>query len=382
MARAYVVAPVLETLVKVTGTLDQRVKNIQFIGLSFEHSGWNLPTHQGYNNTQASFYPIMRIDDGKIPAAFSVEAAEKIVFKQNYFQHLGGAGLDLISATTNVDIIGNVFKDISANGINVESLLSALRQIPLDERVIVKQTRVANNFITKVGQDYYGSVGIFGGFTQALVVENNELMDLPYSAINIGWGWTHLTTQLQDNVIRYNKIHHIMQQMVDGGGIYTMSKQPNSKIYENFIYDFGRSPWSAPPLDPTKNWFPVAGIYLDQDSEGFAVERNVIINVPSPLFVNQFVLGANTYSDNYGDSAAVKANAGLTGQYKYLSDPIKEYDPVKPELLQAITDEEGTKIDLTFSEAINPSSIRPEKFVMGGTATSVASVCPQYRNTK
>ena len=271
---------------KVAGTLDQTVKNIQFIGLSFQHTGWNLPTQQGYTSTQASFYPILTNYDGKVPAAFSVEAAEKIVFKGNTFQHLGGTGLDLISATTNIDIIGNVFRDISANGMNVESGLSILKQMPTDLRTIVKQTRVANNFITKVGQDYYGSVGIFGGFTEALTVEHNELMDLPYSAISVGWGWTINTTQLKDNIIRYNNIHHIMQQMVDGGGIYTLSKQPNSQIYENFIHDFDRSPWSAPPTDPTKNWFPVVGIYLDQATEGYAVERNVIVNVPTPIFAN------------------------------------------------------------------------------------------------
>ncbi|MBW7453100.1 discoidin domain-containing protein, partial [Paenibacillus sepulcri] len=374
MARAYVVVPVLESLVKVTGTLDQTVKNMKFIGLSFQHTGWNLPTQQGYTSTQASFYPIMTNYDGKVPAAFSVEAAENIVFERNTFQNLGGTGLDLISATNNVDVIGNVFKDISANGVNVESGLSILKQVPADPRTIVKQTLVANNFITRVGQDYYGAVGIFGGFTEALTVEHNELTDLPYSAISVGWGWTINTTQLKDNIIRYNDIHHVMKQMVDGAGIYTLSKQPNSQIYENFIHDFDRSPWAAPPTDPTKNWFPVVGIYLDQATEGYAVERNVIVNVPTPIFANRFKLGADTYTDNYGDFASIKANAGLTAQYKDISIPVKEYDPIKPELLQAITDEEGTKIELTFSEAISPSSLDPERFILNGTAATVASV--------
>ena len=48
MAKAEVIAPALEKLVELRGTLDQPVHNIRFQGITFAHGGWLLPSKIGF----------------------------------------------------------------------------------------------------------------------------------------------------------------------------------------------------------------------------------------------------------------------------------------------------------------------------------------------
>ncbi|MES1226433.1 MAG: hypothetical protein ABUT20_63745, partial [Bacteroidota bacterium] len=56
MQTANIVAPSLETLVKIEGTIDQPVRHIYFKGISFQHTGWLRPSQQGHVPHQAGMY--------------------------------------------------------------------------------------------------------------------------------------------------------------------------------------------------------------------------------------------------------------------------------------------------------------------------------------
>ena len=95
---------------------------------------------------------------------------------------------------------------------------------------------------------------------------------MPYTAVSVGWGWTVETTPLKDNLIRRNRVHNVMRLLSDGGGIYTLSKQPGTIIAENYIFDIVRSEWAGE--------FPISAIYLDEGSSLITLTNNVIENVP------------------------------------------------------------------------------------------------------
>lgn len=380
MDSAQVVAPRLETLIRLSGTIDEPVKHIRFEGISFEHAGWNEPTHSGYVPTQANFSSEQSYK--LVPAAISVQYARNLQFERNQFRHLGGNGVDLYQGTADVELIGNVFADISGNGINMDSTLVKYQS---DPRSIVKRTRVANNFITQIGQDYYGAVGIFAGYTEDLTIEHNEIFDLPYSAISVGWGWTRAQTALKNNVVRYNDIYDVLNLLVDGAAIYTLSNQPNSSIHDNFVHDMARSPWSSADTS-----FQTVGIYLDQGTEGYKVENNVLLKVPTKIFSGNTIFGTNTFYGNYGDSIAVKQGAGLEPPYKDIRFTNLDYDPLAtvlvdqalPTLTGAVSDEGGSYIDLLFNEAIDPYSIDASKFILHGTEAKVATASLDTRYPK
>src|SRR5262245_10616679 len=65
MTSAEITAPSVETLISIHGTLDNRVRNLRFYGLSFAHSGWIAPSSQGLfsdvNSYQSSGAPVSAI---------------------------------------------------------------------------------------------------------------------------------------------------------------------------------------------------------------------------------------------------------------------------------------------------------------------------------
>jgi len=51
----------------------------------------------------------------------------------------------------------------------------------------------------------------------------------------VGWKWSTDATSAKGNTISYNKIQNVMQELLDGGGIYTVGNQPSSTITNNWI---------------------------------------------------------------------------------------------------------------------------------------------------
>ncbi|MBI2981826.1 MAG: right-handed parallel beta-helix repeat-containing protein, partial [Deltaproteobacteria bacterium] len=260
-----------------------------------------------------------------MPGAIYIENASDIIFERNIFAGLGASGIIMEAGASDNIVLGNVFDDIAAGGIIVDR---SRVPNPSDSRAVSRGNKILNNYITRVSQEY-SSAGIGALYVDNLLVEHNELYDMPYSGVAVGWGWSTNPTQSRDNIIRYNKIHNVMNLLDDGAGIYTLSMQPGTHIFENYLHDFARSQWASS--------FPVAGIYLDQGSDSMTVENNIIENVPNALEVFLHRASNNTIIDQSGitddpspstpslntiinngniNPTAIKANAGLESAYQ------------------------------------------------------------------
>lgn len=212
------IAPTLPQLLRLQGTPDAPVKNIHFRGIVFEHSTWLAPSEEGFATNQADSIFKGTKQMYQIPGAVHVQNVESIRFENNIFRHLGATAVTLWSGVRNSVVVGNTFQNISASGISVGM---DLEKHPTDPSQVCRDNVIKNNFITKVGRDYHSSVGIFAGYTEGLAIENNELADMPYTGISVGWGWTLKETALKNNLIKRNRVHHVMSLFSDGGGIYT-----------------------------------------------------------------------------------------------------------------------------------------------------------------
>jgi hypothetical protein len=278
-----VVAPRVETLVRVRGTREEPVRGLVFRGITFEHTTWLRPSEQGHLTLQAFQYtiPPTAADEQHVarpPAAVLVEATEGIVFERNVFRRLGATALDLHMGTAGCRVVGNAFHDIAGNGVSVGVFSPPDAEVhvpyqPADPREVCRDDVVSHNYIFRVGRDYPGSCGIAAGHPRGLVVEHNEIAYLPYTGISVGWGWRHLPNAMADNVIRANHVHHVMQMLCDGGGIYTLSLQPGTVIERNYIHDLAKSPWAGES--------GLKAIYLDEGSGGtrekpMVVRHNVV----------------------------------------------------------------------------------------------------------
>ncbi|WP_235972666.1 right-handed parallel beta-helix repeat-containing protein [Pedobacter ghigonis] len=331
MQQADVVVPALETLVKVKGTIDQPVSYISFHGISFQHASWLWPSEQGHVPHQAGMYMLdaYKLDQpgtadkptlenqawvGRPASAIEISYANHIDFEGCRFEHHASTGIDYQKGTTNNQIKGNLFKDIGGSGILMGTFSDEATEVhlpyqPSDEREISANNLIENNLITDVTNEDWGAVGIGAGYVRGLKIIHNEISDVSYSGISMGWGWTKTKNAMKDNTISGNKIHHYGKHMYDVAGIYTLSAQPNSLITKNVIDSIYTARYAHLP----DHWFY---LYTDEGSSYLTIKDNW---TPSEKYL-QNANGPDNLWENNGPevSQKIKQNAGLTPPYQYL----------------------------------------------------------------
>jgi hypothetical protein len=325
MRKAEVVVPALETLVALRGTLDQPVQNIRFEGITFAYGNWLLPSKIGLVDVQANFVlnpkTLLKRDTGltavhnelqKSPSNVVCHAARSIRFHRCTFTKLGGGGIDLEHGSQDNVISGCHFFDISGTAIQIGDVLKDDHH-PDDPRKIVKNNSVTNNYIHDCGVEYWGSVGVFAGYTEGTVIAHNEIADLPYSGVSVGWGWGEedagggapnyqqpfrydSPTPAKNNRIEFNHIHRAMGKTDDGAGIYTLGNQPGTVIRGNYVHDC-KNPSSR------RGWSQ--GIYLDEGSGFIEVANNLVRNL-HPIHFNNKVQDRIATCNVHDNSFTVK----------------------------------------------------------------------------
>ena len=322
LSKIETVVPILDKLIVGTGTLDKPVHNLIFQDLNLKYGTWYDPNSaDGYSSLQAGYHwvgdqtdPSGRRKSTKSPGNIAFSFAQNIVFKHNVFSHLSSAALDFETGSQNNTVENNHFEDISGSAIQVGNHNWGFDNYPdyealygagdsYDKRNLVSNNLIVDNYITKTGQEYHDTPGIYVGYTDHTRIVHNELTDMPYTGISMGWGWDGYTsTPARDNSIRNNIIHNFMNVLKDGGGIYTLSLQPNSIIDGNYIYDQYNEPGYG------------GNIYPDQGSNGFTISNNVVINYAHRwVYVWNNDIFGNTVQNNFSNSDAFVNNSFATG---------------------------------------------------------------------
>ncbi len=331
MSTAKVVVPFLETLIKIEGTVDRPVSFIQFDGISFQHTGFVRPSLAGHVPLQAGQYLLeaykLKIAGtpekkalenqawiGRPTAAVEVSYANHTAFRKCRFEHLASTGLDFVKGTHDNDIIGNLFKDIGGSGILVgtfsgEAFETHLPYNPSDDREICTGENILCNLITDVTNEDWGCVGIGAGYVREINIEHNEISNVSYTGISVGWGWTKSKNAMRNNRVVANKITHYAKHMYDVAGIYTLSAQPGTEIRVNSIDSIYRAPYAHDP----DHWFY---LYADEGSSFITVQHNWC---PSQKFL-QNANGPGNYWMNNGPEVdfSIKRRAGILPPYQYL----------------------------------------------------------------
>jgi hypothetical protein len=287
MHTASVILPKLQTLVRGAGVIDAPLHDITFEGITFADATWLAPNSNiGFAERQANTYYVSRTvsDTRMIPAAVTFDFINNSSIVNNNFIRLGQAGLSLTHAKNN--LIGwNALANISGSGILLGELEDIKRgsTTPVDSRLITSGNAVYDNTIQAIGREYEGGVGIWLGFTRDSVVRNNEISNVPYTGISIGWAGpgTVDPSIAKNNVVKANYIHDYMKVLQDGGGIYSLGAQPQNLYTHNVIVN-----------GPHSN----GGIYIDNDSRYIEVTANVDFANKRSAIVNG---GDNYVHDNF-----------------------------------------------------------------------------------
>lgn len=325
------VVPYLENLFIFEGTLDAPVQHVSLKGLEFRHTTWLRPSLQGHVPLQAGMYLLEAYNlevkgtsdknslcnlawTGRQPAGLVMKNAGHIEIENCQFRQMAATAIDMETGTFNNLIQGCLIKDIGGTGIQAgffggPEFEAHSPYNPTDPRELCRFINISNNLITDVTNEDWGCVGISIGYAHDVLVKHNEISDINYSGICIGWGWTSTVTCMKNNLIHANKIHHFAKMMYDVGGIYTLSAQPNSVISNNAIFDLVDAPYAHIPDHHQY-------IYHDEGSSYFRVFDNwtekdkFFSNTPGP---------GNEWGENGPTvNEKIKKNAGLTSDYHFL----------------------------------------------------------------
>ena len=291
MQEAEVIVPAVETLVRVEGTLDRPVCHIRFEKITFSYTTWMRPSEKGHVPLQAGMYLTdgYRIDPkmqrnylnhpldnqgwlGRPAAAVCVVAARQIDFERCRFEHLGSTGLDYEEAVQGSVVRGCLFRDIAGNGLVVGSFSPAAHEThlpydPADRREVCTQQQINNCYFTEIGNEDWGCLAIAAGYVGDVNIEHNEISEVPYSGISLGWGWTQTVNCMRNNRVHANLIHHYAKHMYDVAGIYTLGSQPKSYVTENCVHSIYKPGYVHDP----NHWFY---LYTDEGSSFITVRDN------------------------------------------------------------------------------------------------------------
>lgn len=328
MVTAQVVAPAVTTLVNITGlNLSSPIKNLQFNGIVFQDSNWLVPNTYGHVDYQANQFNTMLVNDSNLTfyhteAAVMLSMAQRIEISDCTFQNLGAVGVDLGTACVSNVVNGNLFNSLADNAIN-DAAPAIASPNPSDLRTVNHGNLFANNFITDIGLDYQGAVGVFIGYAHNETVQHNEIYNVPYSGISDGWGWSFSSSVASNNVIQNNRIMRYDAALADGGGIYTLSAQPGSVIQSNYIQDAWYNSYAQ--------HVPIVPVYLDEGSSGIVVQNNVWTNAGRDFIngtIQQHIDDGNNFANNGSQDPNIVTNSGIMPQYQAIRPwPIPNHAP-------------------------------------------------------
>jgi hypothetical protein len=261
MTRVEAIAPRLEDLIRFTGNLEtgKLVRYVILRGLTFSHTDWSMPEN-GYDETQAAV-PVR----GDLLAQGAVDCG----IEDCTFSHLGGYGVDLGRGCQRVWVRGCEMMDLGAGGVRLGEP-DARTPTALEG---THSNLITDNHLHSLGHVYAPAVGILITQSGTNRIAHNDIHDLFYSAISVGWTWGYRESPCRENVIEWNHLHTLGQGLLtDMGGVYTLGIQHGTVVRNNLIHDVDAFTYGA--------W----GLYPDEGSTGIVWENNIVYRCKSASF--------------------------------------------------------------------------------------------------
>ena len=256
-----IVAPRLRELVRVEGSIDKKgakdtpVRNLHFRGLAFMHG-------DRYSLTRDSAglqhdWDMLDSDN----ALVRLRGTENCAVERCHFAHSGGSAIRVDLHGQKNRIVGNHIEHIGGTGV----LLCGYGPGTKD---VNRKNLVYNNHIHHTGRIYSHSPGVFVWQRGGNRIANNLIHHTPYTGMILSGVMPHFFARgggrelaptirwheiggkpgkrtleqvrpylhTRDNLVEYNEIHHVMEQLGDGNGIYIRGSGAGNVIRRNYIH--------------------------------------------------------------------------------------------------------------------------------------------------
>ncbi len=307
---------------------ENKLHNLTFDHLVFESFAWNWPSVApiAYNDEQLN--NVAGYDgDGRVTgtcedAALTFADVAYVDITNCAVRNVGGAGINFRQIFQHCNLLGNHVYNTAGGGINMgcapaENANTEKFRKPEEYQYFRIYNNLMYNNVHDCGLDYRACVGISASWLKNTKISYNEIYNINYSGMHIGWGWASYAKKGTGTVnmdLSYNYIHDTCKDFVcDSGGIYVLGATGGwegnyNQIRNNYFENMRGTPTAIYPDEGSTFW-EIHNNVVDIRETGRLTNRKYTDYDFEWLVIHQPTIVNNYVHDNYATNDKYRLNS-------------------------------------------------------------------------
>ena len=274
-------APIADKLITIAGQNENPVTGVRFDRITFAHTRGDYASGKNVDGSSGEAFASDAQAVSNAHGAIELSYARNIVFSDCKLHNFGVHGFNITNGCRSIKIEGCDLYDGGAGGVRICGGAWGAPEHQMTRGITVSDCRIVH-----VGQRYFSACGVLLMHASECDILHNEIGDLYYTGVSVGWTWGYAKTVCRDNRISYNHIYDLGKGFLsDMGGVYLLGSQPGTVVSHNRIHDIKCKEYGG--------W----ALYTDEGSAGILLENNLCYRTSS-----------NSYHQHYGSSNVVRNN--------------------------------------------------------------------------